>query len=615
MTRHLDVPVYVVNLDHATDRLNRISGQLKRQGVPFRRWRATPGDELEVERFGKADLADGIFVRGFRKWSRNEAACGVSHIRLLQHIASSSKPWSLVLEDDAEIIGDIPKRASDLGLPEDADLVLVNERSKGDDLSQGPYQVLVGGAGTEGYMVSCAGAAKLLTVLYPLKDPLDFQVFAHCEGVQAMDGTGGYWRLPQNPDAQEVLLKAYRFARPIVCHDRGNSTIGGQRHPRARFYCRHLLGLKFDNEPIYGVLRNSGSSGSASRTKIPEIRGVDISHFSARQYYTEAGEGVRSPFELLASKGVNCARISVWVGTHSQHNAERGLMLARLARSAGMRVYLALHFSDSWADPSHQRKPADWRGLSRMALLDRVAAYSAEIYRRFADQGTPPAIVQIGNETTNGFLWNEPGQSVRDGGCLFSHVGQRTRQTDDNWSGFVSLVNAAATNIRRQARAFRSDCDIALQIDKGAWPDVAAWWFENAISCDADFDVIALSYYPLWHEPATIPGLNHLAYLAATHPDKSIVIAETSYPYRLPEGLDVKPATGNPPFTKEGQRRFLYEMLKSGRQIANFCGVIWWGAFFNHNELDRVDDVFCAQSIFDKNQVALPVVRAFGATS
>lgn len=56
-------------------------------------------------------------------------------------------------------------------------------RKKGQLFSYGD---VAGGAGTEGYMVSLVGAGKLSS---SLKDPLDFQMYAHFRGRKAHRST------------------------------------------------------------------------------------------------------------------------------------------------------------------------------------------------------------------------------------------------------------------------------------------------------------------------------------------------------------------------------------------------------------------------------------------
>lgn len=58
---------------------------------------------------------------------------------------------------------------------------------------------------------------------------------------------------------------------------------------------------------------------------------------------------------ILKASGVNTVRQRVWVNPSSgQYNLAYNTKLAARAKAAGLGVYLDLHFSDTWADPSHQ---------------------------------------------------------------------------------------------------------------------------------------------------------------------------------------------------------------------------------------------------------------------
>nr|AIA87559.1 Glyco_hydro_53 [uncultured Jonesia sp.] len=77
-----------------------------------------------------------------------------------------------------------------------------------------------------------------------------------------------------------------------------------------------------------------------------------------------------------------------------------------------MRVMLTLHYSDSWADPGQQTKPAAWSGLTFQQLMDQVWIYTRSVMTTMANYGVTPEWVQIGNETNNGLLWEDGKASV-----------------------------------------------------------------------------------------------------------------------------------------------------------------------------------------------------------
>lgn len=612
------LPVFVITLDQTDGRITQLREQMTLLERPFACWRATAGKDLDSSLFGIGPIADGIYITGFREWSKNEAACGVSHITLLQHLVRKKMPWAVVLEDDAVVRHGIPSTIDELELPEDADIVLLNHRATVGTLQHNggkfSYGVVTGGAGTEGYLVSLTGARKLLKVLYPLRDPLDFQMYSHFESVQSSDSSPCYWRLPQNPAARGTLLKAYRIVPALVVHGDSTSAIGGQRHPRARYYCKVLLGMELPDLDNYAQF--TASSGripaeQGGRPKPFEYRAVDVSHLDESLSYFASDETVASaPMEILRASGVNCVRISLWVEPHCKMNLDRALHLARLAKNSDLSVCLVLHYSDFWADPTHQAKPATWSKLTFELLCETVYKYTRDIIEAFDAQGTPLAIVQIGNEITNGMLWASKDQLPTRGGKLFPYDdADSLHNYDQQWSLFAALVTRATDGVR-QAVLQGASPKIMIQIDKGAFPEAAAWWFDKARAYGIDFDIIGLSYYFLWHR-TTLAELKRLSCLSAVFPDKEIMLAETSYPYRWAEGITMAPPPENPPFTPNGQAQYLKAALAAMRDLPSGCGLSWWGAFFLNNKFDPCEDLFLAQALFGSDGKALPALAAF----
>jgi len=66
--------------------------------------------------------------------------------------------------------------------------------------------------------------------------------------------------------------------------------------------------------------------------------------------------GATQPFEtILINSGVNTVRQRLWVNPpDGNYNLAYNLKLAQRAKAAGLKIYLDIHFSDTWADPSHQ---------------------------------------------------------------------------------------------------------------------------------------------------------------------------------------------------------------------------------------------------------------------
>jgi arabinogalactan endo-1,4-beta-galactosidase len=624
------VQVIVINLDEDRDRLCRFQANMKQLNVPFQRWSATRGAELDHSKFGKEPVESGIYIKDFKEWSMNEAACGVSHIRALQHIVREGIPYTIVMEDDGILRQSVPLDAVAWELPQDADIVLLNDRAavgtireRGDVYSYGD---VAGGAGTEGYLVSLQGATKLLEVLYPLREPLDFQMYAHFKSIRKLDRPPYYWSLPRNPEAASVLLNAYRVVPSLVMHSDDDSTIGNQRHPRAHYYCRVLLGLHFGDQPLdyhhthspraLGVF-TPPSESTCTRAAVDKIiwRGVDISHYDEKTQFVDAASArPRDLMAILRDNGVNIVRVSLWVGSNTMFNLERALRLARQAREQGLRLCLALHYSDTWADPRHQHKPADWASLPMGELTNRMYTYTRDVIGALREQGTPPAVVQLGNEITNGMLWAGGGEHFAEGGRLSRPSKEGAPLPwESQWHVLAELLRQASKGVRDSMLSSVEDVRIMLHLHKGADTDAAIWWFRKAKEHDIDFDAIGLSFYSLWHRGATLKKMQRLARIARAFPDKEIVLAETAYPYRPYVDSGKVHSAGTPPFSRAGQREYLMRALKVLRQLPNGNGLYWWGAVFMNDALEHCPDCFQAQALFDPSGAALPALEAFKA--
>ncbi|MBQ6540783.1 MAG: glycosyl hydrolase 53 family protein [Oscillospiraceae bacterium] len=81
------------------------------------------------------------------------------------------------------------------------------------------------------------------------------------------------------------------------------------------------------------------------------------------------------------------------------------LNYARYIVGAGQKLAIDFHYADSWSDPQNQPKPYAWAELPFDELVDTVYTFTYDYLKQLIDQGTPPSIVALGNEITNGMMW------------------------------------------------------------------------------------------------------------------------------------------------------------------------------------------------------------------
>ncbi len=227
-----------------------------------------------------------------------------------------------------------------------------------------------------------------------------------------------------------------------------------------------------------------------------------------------------SPVTIMREAGANYVRMRLWVDPPPGYsNLASDLALARQVRANGMKIYLDIMYSDFWADPQHQNIPAAWQGQDLAQLTATVQSYTRQVISAFARQGTPVAMVSIGNEIRNGILW--PAGEINCTGC-------------GGWASFTQLLKAGVAGAQA-GNPPGHKLLIMMHYDQGASFTLSSAFYSGLESYGVPFDVIGLSYYPVLGEPP-ISGLRANVDGLATEFGKPIVIAETQYPWTLANG-------------------------------------------------------------------------------
>lgn len=134
------------------------------------------------------------------------------------------------------------------------------------------------------------------------------------------------------------------------------------------------------------------------------IKGVDISFLpeieAAGVKFTNAADVEKNMLDILKDAGVNTIRLRLWHTPSTEHSSfEEVKTLAAQIKAKGLKVWLSVHYSDTWADPGNQVKPAAWASATFTELQDHVYNYTKEIMEEI-----DPDIIQIGNEINPGLL-------------------------------------------------------------------------------------------------------------------------------------------------------------------------------------------------------------------
>jgi arabinogalactan endo-1,4-beta-galactosidase len=308
------------------------------------------------------------------------------------------------------------------------------------------------------------------------------------------------------------------------------------------------------------------------------------------------------PIIRLTQGGWSVFRLRLFVNPGADFRASHGatqdmqqvIALATRIQAAGGEWMLDLHYSDTWADPKSQIKPAAWAGLSPEQLEQRVHDYTAQTLDLLATKGLYPRVVQVGNEITNGMLFPD-GQLAPD------HAAGSARQ----WQRLARLVNAGVRAVREHS-THEHPTQAMIHLHSGGGKDVVHWFMDHFTRAGGEFDCIGLSFYPAWRDDLDILRWNLLT--LATRYRKPIWVVETSYPSRGFKGLERSPEL-RWPITPAGQAAFLESLDRVVRDTPHGlgAGIVWW-----YPEAIPLEGRFIwrggAEGLFDPAGRALPAV-------
>jgi arabinogalactan endo-1,4-beta-galactosidase len=325
-------------------------------------------------------------------------------------------------------------------------------------------------------------------------------------------------------------------------------------------------------------------------SEIPEVeaRGGTYSYKGKRQ----------DPFKILKSAGWNFIRLRVWnEPKEGFSNKAHTLAMAKRVKAAGMTLSIDFHYSDWWADPGKQNKPAAWRNYNLDQLANAVRTYTKDVVGALVKQGTPPHMVQVGNEIIGGMLWPE---------------GKLRGNDERKWKDLTKLVNAGVEGVR-QAQGKRKILTM-VHLDRGGSNADSRWWLDNAIKHGMQFDTIGQSFYPWWH--GTLGDLeSNLTDLASRY-KKDVYLTEVAYPWsrdpaRGPGFAYDTDLKTKYPATPEGQADFLREVVDIVKR-SNGKGVLYWAPTWISTKKEHIP--WSNMAIFNDAGEALPAVDVLGAS-
>lgn len=238
-------------------------------------------------------------------------------------------------------------------------------------------------------------------------------------------------------------------------------------------------------------------------------KGADISWLTemedaGRKFYNSNGTETDC-IQLLKDLGMNTIRLRVWVNPASGYNNKADVVAKAVrAKNLGMRIMVNFHYSDIWADPGHQEKPAAWAGQDINGLKTSVQNHTIDVLTALKNNGITPEWVQVGNETNDGMLWPEGKASV-------------------SMSNFAQLVNSGYDAIKQ---VFPS-AKVIVHVSNGFDNSLFRWLFDGLRNNGGKWDVVGMSLYP---EPSNWSQMNVQCYTnmvdMVTRYGKEVMIVE-----------------------------------------------------------------------------------------
>ncbi|MFD0692907.1 glycosyl hydrolase 53 family protein [Paenibacillus sp. GCM10027628] len=356
------------------------------------------------------------------------------------------------------------------------------------------------------------------------------------------------------------------------------------------------------------------------------IKGADVSMLkqieqSGGKFYDQGVE--KEALQILKDHGVNWVRLRIWnhpfdkdgnpLGGGNNDKA-RTVEIAKRAKALGLKVLLDFHYSDFWADPSKQNKPAEWEGKNTEELQQALYDYTADVIHSLVAEGAMPEMVQIGNETNTGMVWPD-GQTTGSGG----------------YEGWANLVKKGVQAVRDHDPN-NSDpakkTKIMIHLADGGNNELFRRNFDQLQARGVDYDVIGFSYYPYWHGPMN--QLQQNMEDISKRYNKEVLVAENAYAYTLDDADHFsnnfgpgQEQLGGYKATVQGQAQEVRDVMNAVVQVSDHrgLGVFYWepdwipvkGAEWSSKEGEG--NGWENQAMFDFNGNALPSLDVFNRVS
>jgi arabinogalactan endo-1,4-beta-galactosidase len=339
----------------------------------------------------------------------------------------------------------------------------------------------------------------------------------------------------------------------------------------------------------------------ASAATTLTMLGADVSSLQRAEdlgakYYNASGTA-QDPLDIMKSLGMNYVRLRVWNSPASGYNnRSKVLAFAKTVKAKGLKLMIDFHYSDTWADPGKQNKPAAWASHGISTLQTDVYNYTSAVCNDLKAQGTTPDSVQIGNEINVGMLWND-GKVVNND---FTDLSLLLKQ------GYNAVK---ACNSGTQVIIHTADAD----------SDANARWFYDGITAKGVvWDITGLSYYCNWHGPMS--NMQSVVSDVKSRYGKPVAIVETAAAFTTANadstGNSINSACSGYAATWAGQAA-TFAAVQTAARNGGAIGVFYWeptwyavaGNGWDPNNINGSGDQWDDMALFDWTGHINPNVR------
>jgi len=140
----------------------------------------------------------------------------------------------------------------------------------------------------------------------------------------------------------------------------------------------------------------SAAASAATRGNIVTLANANVGKMACSTNslggkYFDARGTARDPLDILKSIGVNYVRLRAWNNPASGYNNKAKILsYAKVVKAKGLALMIDFHYSDTWADPGKQFKPAAWASHGISQLQTDVYNYTFDVCNSLKAQGTTP---------------------------------------------------------------------------------------------------------------------------------------------------------------------------------------------------------------------------------